>query len=103
MILKDREALRTLVESLVQMTCSDFSNFFKLAELSDKLQPFVMENSGKCTYLQKIRQIKVSIRLFCWKRVLYGKLGQYQKIREITVGHLSFVLGQSLNPSLCLD
>ena len=29
------------------------------------------------------------------KRVLYGKLGQYQKIREITEGHLSFGLDQS--------
>ena len=29
------------------------------------------------------------------KRVLYGKLGQYQKIHEITAGHLSFGLGQS--------
>ena len=29
------------------------------------------------------------------KRVLYGKLGQYQKIREITAGHLYQGLGQS--------
>ena len=34
--------------------------------LSDKLQPFAMENSGKCTYLfTKKCQIKVLIRLFC--------------------------------------
>ena len=42
------------------------------------------------------------------KRVLYGKLGQYQKIRDITAGHLSFGLGQSPQslkdyPSLCLN
>ena len=29
---KHKEALRTLVESLVQMTCSDFTNFLKTVE-----------------------------------------------------------------------
>ena len=34
------------------------------------------------------------------KRFLYGKLGPYQKTREITAGHL--VSAKVLNPSLCL-
>ena len=33
-LLKHKEALSTLVESLVQMTCSDFTIFFKLAEFA---------------------------------------------------------------------
>ena len=80
-MIKHKEPFSTLVETLVQITSSDFTIFFKFAE-------FAMENSGKCTYLQKIRQIKVSIRLFCWNSVLYGKLGQFKTIREITAGHL---------------
>ena len=30
----------------------------------------------------------VKSRLFCWNSVLYGKLGQFKKIREIIAGHL---------------
>ena len=33
---KHKEALSTLVESLVQITCSDLTNFFKLAEFAKK-------------------------------------------------------------------
>ena len=47
------------------------------------------------TTFQKYCQIKALIRLLCWKHVLDGKLGQCQKIHEITAGHLSFGLDQS--------
>ena len=32
--IKHKEGLRTLAESLVQMTCSDFTNFLKLTEFT---------------------------------------------------------------------
>ena len=73
----------------VTKTCSDFTNFLKLTELT-------IENSFYITTFQKICQIKALIRLLCWKLVLYCKLSQFQKIREITAGHLS--LGLDLSP-----
>jgi hypothetical protein len=44
---KHKEAFSTLVESLVQMTCLDFTNFFKLA----KLQLFSYGKQWKVHYL----------------------------------------------------
>ena len=105
---KHKEAFSTLVESLVQMTCSEFIIFFKLAKkelawvsnlyfchigisrfhcslllrcncsrsLSDKLQTFALENSGKCTYLQKNVKSRCRLGYSAEKHVLYGKFGQ---------------------------
>ena len=94
---KHKEAFSTLIKSLVQMTCSDYTNFLKLVE-------FAMENSGRCTYLQK-KVVKSRCRLgysaeIC---ILYCKLSQFQKICEIAAGHLYQGLDQSTKGFLMFD
>ena len=65
-LLKHKEALSTLVESLVQMTCSDFTIFLELAGFAIYIKRLLLwKVASVLTYLQIICQIKVSIRLFC--------------------------------------
>ena len=67
-LLKHKEAFSTLVESLVQMTCSDFTIFLELAGFAIYIKRLLLwKVASVLTYLQIICQIKVSIRLFCWK------------------------------------
>ena len=70
--------------------------------LSAETLHFAMENSGKCTYLQKICQIKVSIKLFCWNALLILQTRPISKIREIAASHLYQGLDQSTEGFLVL-
>ena len=53
---------------------------------------FAIENSGKCTYLQKFVKSRCRLGYSAEIRVLYCK---FQKIREMTAGHLYQGLDQS--------
>ena len=66
LLYKDRKALRTLVESLVQMTSFISRIFLKLVELQIRL--FCWNYAFYIITFQKIRQINALIRLFCWNR-----------------------------------
>ena len=65
---KDREAFRTLVESLVQMTTFISRILLKLVELQKLIRLFCWNYAFYIITFQKIRQIKSLIRLFCWNR-----------------------------------
>ena len=90
---KHKEAFSTLVESLVQMTCSHFMNFLKIGLLLRKTV------ESELIY-KKFVKSRCRLGYSAEIRVLYCKLGQFQKIREMTAGHL--YQGLDLNASLCL-
>ena len=74
---KHKEGLRTLVESLVQMTCSDFTNFLKLTEFTiwnafSEQQP--NQNLDLTNFFEKLWY---KTQHFCWKCVLYCKFSQF--------------------------
>ena len=87
---KHREAFSTLVASLVQMTCIDFTNF-EIGRVKCRIEFTIT------FWLKKF------IKSRCWLvysteiRVLYCKLGQSKKIREINAGHLGCHLYQGLD------